>query len=354
MYTVPAKKMLIMNILDILKRYSDEDHRLSQRDIEDILEREYCVKAERKSIKRNLMNLLELGYDVEYSESIRKFKNPKTGKTEELYTYTDFYLKRDFTDAELRFLIDGILFSQNIPGSQRSELISKLESLSNVYFTSRIKHIATARDNSHFNRQLFYTVDMLDEAISRSRQVSFTYLEYGTDKKLHKKKRPDSSVREYVINPYQMVIRDGKYYLICNYDKYNDISNYRVDRISDIKILDTPAKSFNTLDGAERRGLDLQKYMADHIYMYSGKNIRVDFTIPQAMISDVIDTFGTDVSFFDESENEISASVIVNDEAMLHFAKKYAPDVTVLSPKSLAERVAGDMEKALEKYKKEK
>ena len=37
MYTKQPKKMLTMNILDILKRYTDEDHRLSQKEIMDIL-----------------------------------------------------------------------------------------------------------------------------------------------------------------------------------------------------------------------------------------------------------------------------------------------------------------------------
>lgn len=40
MYTKQPKKMIIINILDILKRYTDENHRLSQREIMDILERE--------------------------------------------------------------------------------------------------------------------------------------------------------------------------------------------------------------------------------------------------------------------------------------------------------------------------
>ena len=31
MYTKQPKKMLIMNILDILKKYTDENHRLSQK-----------------------------------------------------------------------------------------------------------------------------------------------------------------------------------------------------------------------------------------------------------------------------------------------------------------------------------
>ena len=35
MYTKQPKKMIIINILDILKRYTDENHRLSQREIMD-------------------------------------------------------------------------------------------------------------------------------------------------------------------------------------------------------------------------------------------------------------------------------------------------------------------------------
>lgn len=43
MYTKQPKKLAIVNILDILKRYTDEDHRLSQKDIQDVLERKYYL-----------------------------------------------------------------------------------------------------------------------------------------------------------------------------------------------------------------------------------------------------------------------------------------------------------------------
>jgi len=71
------------------------------------------MKADRKAIKRNLMDLIEFGYDIEYSESIRISK-----KGEEETIYTDWCLVREFSDAELRFLIDGLLFSKHIPYSQ--------------------------------------------------------------------------------------------------------------------------------------------------------------------------------------------------------------------------------------------
>ncbi len=64
MYTKQPKKMLIMNILDILKKYTDENHRLSQKEIVDILKSEYDMTVDRKAVKRNLMNLIDFGYEI--------------------------------------------------------------------------------------------------------------------------------------------------------------------------------------------------------------------------------------------------------------------------------------------------
>ena len=135
------KKTLILNILDILRRYTDEDHRLSQKEIAEILRTEYGMEVERKTIKRHLLNLIDCGYEIEHSESVRMVKNRKTGEMEESYLWSDIYLVRDFTGAELRLLIDGLLFSKHVPYSQCKELVAKLEGLSNRYFQSRVKHI---------------------------------------------------------------------------------------------------------------------------------------------------------------------------------------------------------------------
>ena len=159
---VPVKKLIIMNILDILRRYSDEDHRLSQKDIVEILRNEYDMSIERKSVRRNILNLMECGYEIEYSESVRMVPNKKTGEPEESYIWSDFYLVREFADSELRLLIDGLLFSKHIPYSQCKELVEKLEGLSNIYFHSRIRHIRTMPDAMPPNKQLFYTVEILD------------------------------------------------------------------------------------------------------------------------------------------------------------------------------------------------
>lgn len=345
------KKQIIINILDILKRYTDEDHRLSQKEIADILKNEYNMTVDRKSVKRNLSNLLEIGYPIEYSESVRMIPNKTTGELEESYILSDFYLERDFSDAELRLLIDSLLFSKHIPYNQCRDLIEKLEGLSSKYFEAKVKHIRTLDGNQPANKQLFYTIDILDEAISLSRKVAFHYLEYGTDKKLHKKMRPDGIVREYIISPYQMAAKEGKYYLICNYDKYDDISNYRIDRIADIKILDEQAKPFEKLKWSNGRTLDLAEYMRAHPYMYSSENVHVKFRISRAMISDMIDMFGSDVRFSDEDESGVTVSTVTNEMAAEQFAKNFSPDVVVLEPQELRNRLKDNLEKSLRFYK---
>ena len=348
MDSMQPKKLLIINILDILKKYTDEDHRLSQKEIAEILETEYEMKTDRKAIKRNLMNLIEFGYEIEYSEALRMVKNSK-GELEESYILSDFYLVRDFTDAELRLLIDSLLFSKHIPYSQCKELIEKIEGLSNKYFRNKVKHIRNLPENMPQNKELFYTIEVLDEAISKGRQVAFRYNDMGTDKKRYPRKNSEGNVREYIVNPYQMVATNGRYYLVCNYDKYNNVSNYRLDRITDIRLLDNPVKPMKKVEGLEH-GLDLPKHMAEHIYMFADKTEKVTFRARKYIVTEIIDWFGKDVKFGDESEDEVTAEVGVSKMAMKFWAMQYGEHITVTSPESLVNDIKNALQKAVEKY----
>ena len=345
----PAKKTLIINILDILRRYSDAEHRLSQRDIAEKLKTEYDMEVERRSVRRNIDNLMECGYDIEYSESVRMVPNRKTGEAEESSIWTDFYLEREFTDSELRLLIDGLLFSKHIPYSRCRELVEKLEGLSSVYFKSRVRHIRTMPDAMPPNKQLFYTIEILDEAISRKKQVAFHYCSYGFDMKLHPRTGEDGNDKEYVVSPYQMAAANGRYYLICNTQPHENVSHYRLDRITDIRLLDTAARPVKSVPGLER-GLNLPKHMAEHLYMFSGESEPVTFRMKKHILNDVIDWFGTDVRFSDEGTDEVTASVNVNLKAMRLWAIQYGPYVKVLSPDKLAEEVKEGLRQALEQY----
>ena len=364
MSDIHPKKLVILYILDILQKYTDEEHRLSQKEIQDILKREYEMTVDRKAVKRNLLNLIEYKSNIEYREVSRKdifrkkdsvsYKGTSDFADKEIseddLLWTDFYLKQKFTNEELRLLIDSLLFSKHIPYSQAKELIKKLESLSNIYFKSCSQYIYPLSVERTDNKQVFYNIAILDDAIRKKKKVLFEYAEYHTDKKMHLKKREDGSVREYIITPYQMAVQEGKYYLICNYDKYDDISNYRVDRIRNIQILEEKGKPFESLKWSGHQPMNLNEYMKEHVYMYSSENAFVKFRIVKAMISDVIDLFGKGVNFSEETDTHVSVSVHVNERAAEQFAKNYAPDVVVLQPKRLRDKLRDDLKKAWEAY----
>lgn len=344
------KKMMNMYIYDILRRNTDAKHPMTQREIQKRLKNEYDMVVDRKAIKANLEDLINDGsYNIEYSTRVRLTHNRLTGEIEKNDVLSSFYYNAVFTDSELRLLMDSVLFSKSIPTANKKELLVKLKDLSNKYFkfsTANIQFYESA--DREINKELFYTIEILDEAITKGLQVKFLYNEYGTDKKLHRRLNENGEVREYIINPYTMVANGGKYYLICNYDKFDDISHYRIDRISDISVLDTPVKPRNQVNGLV--GLNVANYMQEHIFMFGGKSIRAKFEMPKYLISDVLDSFRSNVDFKDLGNDKVLASVKINENDMRYWARLYASQIKITEPKELVEMCKQDMVNALALY----
>lgn len=338
------KKIVIIHILDILKKYTDFDHRLTQKEIQNILKSDYGTIVDRKAVKRNLMDLIDAGYNIDYDVVIRKNKN---GDEEEMAT--NWYYEREISDAELRILIDSILFSKHIPQKQSRDLIKKIEGISSKYFDARVKNVSTVAEENVSVKQLFYTVEIIDEAITRGKQIRFTYNNFDTDKKLHARCRDDGSQRIYIINPIQIVAANGRYYLIANYDKYDNISHYRLDRITDIELLDTPSKQRSEIKSLEH-GLNLPKHMAEHIYMFSGESVPIKFKADRHLVSEIIDWFGMDVTFSEVTDDIMTVSAICNEAAFRYWALQYSRFIRVTYPTELVKTIKNDLKEAYERY----
>ena len=126
-----------------------------------------------------------------------------------------------------------------------------------------------------------------------------------------------------------------------------------MERIADIQLLNEPARPFASLDGSDGQRLDLAKYMAEHIYMFAGGNTRVKFRIVREMIGDVLDIFGPDVRFCEETERYVSVIAWVNERAMLQFAKNYGPDVILLEPEHMVKTMLEDAKLLMESYQQQ-
>ncbi len=344
-----GKKIIILYILNILRKYTDVNHTMTQQDIADKLMQDYEMPVNRATVKRNLTDLIDAGYSIGYTEVPRSHKDKTTGETEDNAIYTDFYYEHDFSESELHMLIDGLLFSRSVPYKPRKELIEKLGGLSSSHFSQRMRHVHSMNSDSPQNKNLFLNIEVLDEAIADGKQVEITYGYYGTDMKLHETLNADGSVKKQLLNPYQLAASEGRYYLICNKDNYDNVVNYRIDRIMSIRLLDTPAKPKNQVIGLEN-GLKLEKYVFQHVNMFAGEPEKVEFIIPKKNVSLVIDFFGTHVSFFDREDGTVSCRIDVSREAMRHWAAQFAGIVRVVSPESLVEEIREEIRKAADMY----
>ncbi len=348
--SLQQKKMVMFDILEILRRETDENHKLTQKELSDKLEKEYSMKVTPRTVKAGLMDMKDFGFPIEYRLVPRSSKQAgPDADPEETAICTDFYYKHEFSEAELRLLIDSLLFSKHIPTKQCKNLIKRLQGLSSNYFLPKVRHVSNLPFETTEYEQLFKTIEILDDAISRNKQVSLVYGEYKTDKKLHPVLTRTGKPSVRICNPYQIAATNGKYYLICNDDYFDNVIDIRVDKIMEIRLLDSKRRDPRTVKGLEN-GFDFPKHMAEHIYMFGGESGRVRFRADKKVLSELFDWFGRDMRFSDETDTHVTVSVVVNLSAMACWAKQYSEHVEVLSPQSLRERVIKDIKKGARLY----
>ena len=329
MESFEPKKLALLRILQILKDNSDIDHPLTQEDIARHLENDYGIVIERKAIGRNISLLKEAGVEI---ESLRAG------------SYLEY---RDFEDAELHLLIDGILSSRYITARHSKDLIDRICSLSNKYFRSSVKYIHSLNDWSKTdNQDLFYNIELIDQAIEKGFQVHYDYNKYGIDKKLHR------SSEQYV-SPYLMLLHNQRYYLMAYSEYWGNMVFHRLDHITNMTMTDRRATPIRSVKGFEN-GINYKDLASAMPYMYTDKPETIEFIADAAVLDHIIDWFGRDITIIKESEDRLRIVIVLkaSPQAMEHWAMQYIDFVEVISPVSLRERIRSSLEKGLGKYSK--
>ena len=332
-YGTETKKMLNILILEILRTYSDVDHHLTQQEIMRKLKADYGIeKIDRRSVKANVVSLRDMGYEI-------------GGLEEDDPDNDGYYLEeREFEDEELRILIDSVLFSKTLSDSAAKKLIEKLKGFGNIYFDAKVSHVKpTPLLHRTDNKSVLYNVSAINEAMDQKKKITFRYNRYGTDFKMH------DQGKDYIMNPYQMVASNGHYYLLGNIDKYENVTYYRIDKMSKVQILDAKVKPQKDVKGIDGH-LDLPKHMAEHIYMLYGDSVTASIKTDVGMMDTLVDWFGKDFRIIENKDDILTISVKCNERALFYWALQYGPHVEVMGPESLRNKLKNAIEDMDEKY----
>ncbi|MGN0690585.1 MAG: helix-turn-helix transcriptional regulator [Oscillospiraceae bacterium] len=324
MYATEPKKLALIRILNILERNSDANHPLTQEDIAKYLEDDYGLTVERKAISRNISLLKEAGYDIESGRN------------------GSYLRSRRFEESELRMLIDAVLSSKYITARHSKDLIEKLCGLANKYFRTRVKNIHSVNDwNKTDNQNLFYNIEVTDEAIENSRQIFFSYNHYGIDKKLHHS-------ANHTVSPYLLILHNQRYYLMAYDEHWRNMVYYRLDHITNIQPTEKKRTPLKSIKGYEN-GINYKEISTSLPYMFSDKIEPITFYAEENIIDQIIEWFGSNAKIL-KQDNKLRVIVKASPNAMEYWAMQYLNYIEIITPVSLRERIRENLIKGSEKY----
>jgi len=308
-----TEKAITLCLLEVLREYSDSNHILSMGEIIGKVKNIYGLSPDRRTIYSALDTLVELGYDISFYK--------ENGK--------GYYLRdRQLEPSEAHLLSDAICTFPFISEKQTAQLLKKIHSLVSVYERKQIKNLTVIRaDQKTVNKNVFYNIEILDEAIERKRKVTFDYYDYGTDKQLHKRRE-----KKYKVNPYGMVYANEHYYLVCIMSRQENVSMYRIDRIQNIEITDIE------LDAHEN--LNPHDIVRNAVYAYTtGEVVDVEMLIEPKVLNDVIDRFGTNLALSETEDGRIKVRIKATAMGMKYWALQYLDHVEILEPEKLRDEI---------------
>lgn len=322
------KKMAMFYILEILKKYSDRNHMLKQVDIIRKLHDIYMIDIERKTIASTLEILGELGYDI--------YRGPGGYCLDE----------REFDETEIKFLIDAIYSSKIISGEQAKDLSKKIYSTLSKYEQKDYSYIHKSTEITRTtNKEFFYNIDIITEAIKTNKKIKFNYLIYNNKGKLIE--RRDGYT--YKVSPYYLVNNFGKYYLICNLNHHEDHTNFRLDYISNIELTDedrVPIIDVKTLG----KDFSINRHINEHVYMFGGNVITAKVLIKKDYaITYIYDWFGKNATLRNEND-KLYAYIKTDDRAFLYWSLQYCEEFKVIEPEYLKNKVIEHAKEILNDY----
>ena len=326
-----GQKLKLLYIVKILTQLTDEEHPMSATEICERLA-ECGVTAERKSIYNDIECLVSFGYDIIFT------RTPKNGY---------FLASREFELPEIFLLCDAVRTAKFISEKKTRELTAKLDGLISKYQSKRNIHgIYIDSSNKTHNEELFYNIDSINTAITEGKKIKFTY----SKRVLQEGKNIITESKTRIVSPYAMTWQFDNYYLIGNYEKYDNLMNLRIDRIHSVEILDEPIRHFSEVSDYSDT-FDVADYTKKLFGMFGGNTQEIKLRCSNKLLEQVTDRFGENIFITNVNEKtfDFTAKAAVS-EGLVTWIMNYGDNIKVIKPDDLKQKIIDRADKILKIY----
>ena len=308
-------KLKTLYVKQMLEEETDAEHGLSMRQIIERLEH-LGVKAERKSIYRDIEVLMEFGCDIRTFQ-----RNP--------VEYA--IVRRDFKLDELMLMVDAVQSSRALTIRQANALVTNIKMLASDHqralLDRRIHVPGRIRTKSE---GVFANVDAIHEAMRLRRKVEFTYYRRDVDGKRYATR----DGRPHVVTPVEVVYVDGFYYLTAWNDHHANLTEYRLDRMAKVSVeRDMPAT----------RNEEIANYAFDQgkaimFGRFNGEEVACELTVDPDKVEIITDRFGKGATFLPFDGQQVRARVkVCKSQQFFGWVASMGRAVSIAAPQSLVE-----------------
>jgi len=315
-----GQQVKALAILDLLKKYADEENPLNAIEICDKLY-DMGIETERKSVYRGIEALIDYGYDIIQTRS------PRAG----------YYLaEKTFELPEIYLLTDAVQAASFITVKKTRELVKKLDGmLSEGERKKREKGLYIDNGHKCENEEIYYNIDALSRAIADGKKVSFVY----TVRNITGDRKLVSSNKEYKVSPYALIWQNEHYYLVANNEKYDNLMHIRLDRVKKVSVLNETFRHFSEVS-CYNDYFDIADYAAKSFQMYAGELTEITLRCNSSIIEQVVDRFSDKIFIRNNSDGWFTFSTkVMLSKGLVNWILQFGDNIEVKAPETLIDMI---------------
>lgn len=320
----------ILYILNVLKKYSDEEHKLPISELKEKIKEEYGEDIDPRTIRRNI-NLLQqkFGYDIS------TYNDNKIG----YYITND--PETDFEPGEIRAIIDTFSYSTFIEQRIAKTIIKKCKNLQNIYENEKIKNYRVYSPKGRTtNVEVIKNIEDISNSIINKNKVKFEYWKYCiVGDRIEKQ-----IVSRPIVSPYAILYDKQQFYMLGIKEGNKEFFHYRLDRIKNLKELQEKIK-------IKKSEKDIEQYANTSVEVFSGNEIEIEAECDEYLLGEVIEKFGKNVQIIPINKDTFNIKLKVNPLGFKLWAMRNLDLVTVKKPKKLVKEIKDILEDAEKRYK---
>lgn len=319
----------ILYILNVLKKYSDEEHKLSISELKEKIKQEYGEDIDPRTIRRNI-NLLQqkFGYDIS------TYNDNKIG----YYISND--PETDFEPGEIRAIIDTFSYSTFIEQRLAKGIIKKCKNLQNIYENEKIKNYRVYSPKGRTNNvEVIKNIEDISNSIMNKNKVKFEYWKYcivgdRVEKQI---------VSNPIVSPYAIIYDKQQFYMLAIKDGNKEFYHYRLDRIKNLKELEEKIK-------ISKSESDIEQYVETSVEVFSGDEEEIVAECNEYLLGEVFEKFGKNVKITPLNKDTFEMQLKVNPFGFKLWAMRNLDLVTVKKPESLVQDIKEIIKDAGKRY----